>query len=46
MYLPIHWPAEGRKRVAPIPAPMEAKTSDAPHLTVVHVTFFPRSLAL
>ena len=44
MYLPIHWLAEGRKRVVPIPVVIEAKTSDAPHLTVEPVTFFPRSL--
>jgi len=46
MNLPIHWPAEGRKKVAPSPAPMEAKTSDAPHLKVAQETFFPRISAL
>lgn len=44
--LPIHWPIEGRIRVAPIPAPIEAKTSDEPHLTVAQETFFPRILTL
>ena len=46
MNLPIHWPAEGRKKVAPSPAPMEAKISDAPHLTVAQETFFVRSFTL
>lgn len=46
MNLPSHWPAEGRKKVAPSPAPMEAKTNDAPHLTVAQETFFPRILTL
>lgn len=46
MNLPTHWPVEGRKRVAPIPAPIEAKISDAPHLRVVRPTLFPRSLSL
>uniref|UniRef100_A0A7C9CGJ9 Uncharacterized protein n=1 Tax=Opuntia streptacantha TaxID=393608 RepID=A0A7C9CGJ9_OPUST len=39
---PTHWPSEGRKSVAPIPAPMAAKTSDAEHLTVAPKTFLPR----
>jgi len=43
MILPIHWPSDGRTRVAPIPAPMEAKTKDEPHLIEVRATFCPRS---
>lgn len=43
MILPIHWPSDGRNRVAPIPAPMEAKTKDEPHLIEVRATFCPRS---
>lgn len=43
--LPIHCPELGRMRTAPIPAPIEAKTSDAPHLIVIPETFFPRTLA-
>lgn len=38
--LPIHWPVDGRKRVAPIPAPMEAKTSDALHRRVAPAILF------
>lgn len=34
MNLPIHWPVVGRNIIAPIPAPIEAKTRDAPHLTL------------
>lgn len=43
--LPIHWPSEGRKRVAPMPAPMEAKIKDELHLIEVRVIFCPRSRA-
>lgn len=38
--LPIHCPVEGRKRQAPIPAPIDAKTKDAEHLMVALETFF------
>lgn len=41
--LPIHWPVVGRIIIAPIPAPIEAKTRDALHLTVIMEIFLPRS---
>ena len=46
LFLPTHWPTEGRIRVAPIPAPIEAKIRDALHLTVARKTFCLRSLIL
>lgn len=44
--LPIHWPADGRKRVAPMPAPMEAKTSDALQRRVAPAIFFLKIITL
>lgn len=42
--LPIHCPTEGRVKLAPIPAPTEAKKSEAQHPTVAPETFLLRIL--